>query len=252
MSSHTPAHMVFENMLMDGLRRSKIFKIQRETFHDDTGLSLDLTPADPTVWSHHHLRTRSTHADHCPYYEELRASHAPVRLGATPIANIIPVREETEPSSTPRISAGELIVFKRKLRHFAEELGRRAGSLPSPRHSQEPRSITKVRKYIHAHLDEQLSLGQLAEIARLSESHFCRQFRETVGMTLTNYVNCCRIEWARRELLRPQARVAEVSFLVGYKSISQFNRNFQKLLGRTPSRYRKEQARQLPIDSLFS
>lgn len=251
MSLTPPVHIAFESMLMDGLRRSKIFKTHREAFHDDTGLSLELITADPTAWTGCRFPPHPIPPDHCPFYEELRFSRASVRLGSTPIACITPTRESSSPTTT-RITKSELTGFKRRLDHFAHELGRHAHSLQPPRDIREPRAVTKARKFIHTHLNTPLSLGQLARIANLSESHFCRIFREALGMTLTNYVNCCRIEWAKRELLKPGSRVAEISFLVGYQSISQFNRNFQKLTGTGPSRYRKRIMEKLPVDSFFS
>ena len=59
------------------------------------------------------------------------------------------------------------------------------------------------------------------------------------GMTLTEYVNRRRIEWAKRKLLNPQARVTEVAYDVGYQSLSQFNRSFLKYVGESPSRFRE-------------
>lgn len=123
---------------------------------------------------------------------------------------------------------------------FAEQLSSHAESLAIIDEGSEPEAIAKARKSIHAHLDQPLPLGQVARQAGLSESHFCRLFKEATGLTLTDYVNRCRVDWAKRELLKPEARVSEIAFLVGYQSLSQFNRSFARIAGVSPTTYRRE------------
>ena len=127
---------------------------------------------------------------------------------------------------------------------FAEQLARHAEDLAVLQEGREPEAIAKARQFIHAHLDEALALPVVARHAGLSESHFCRVFKEVVGLTLTEYVTRCRIGWAKRELLRPAARISEVAFKVGFQSLSQFNRSFARLVGCSPSAYRTERLEQ--------
>ena len=126
------------------------------------------------------------------------------------------------------------------LESFAEQLSEHADSLAIIEEGSEPAAIAKARKYIHENLDQPLPLGQVARQAGLSESHFCRLFKDSAGLTLTDYVNRCRIDWAKRELLRPEARISEIAFLVGYQSLSQFNRSFVRIVGSSPTLYRRE------------
>jgi AraC-like DNA-binding protein len=126
------------------------------------------------------------------------------------------------------------------LQSFAEQLSEHAESLAIIEEGSEPAAIAKARKYIHAHLDQPLPLGLVARQAGLSESHFCRLFKESAGLTLTDYVNRCRIDWAKRELLKPEARISEIAFLIGYQSLSQFNRSFARIVGLSPTLYRRE------------
>ncbi len=126
------------------------------------------------------------------------------------------------------------------LQSFAEQLGRHAESLAIIEEGKEPVAIAKARRYIHEHLDDSLPLGAVAREAGLSESHFCRLFKEATGLTLTDYVNRCRIERAKNEHLKSEKRVSEVAFEVGYQSLSQFNRSFARIVGSSPSTWRKE------------
>lgn len=126
------------------------------------------------------------------------------------------------------------------LHNFAEQLSQHAESLAIIEEGSEPAAIAKARKYIHANLDQPLPLGLVAKQAGLSESHFCRLFKDSSGLTLTDYVNRCRIDWAKRELLKPEARISEIAFLIGYQSLSQFNRSFARIVGVSPTLYRRE------------
>lgn len=126
------------------------------------------------------------------------------------------------------------------LQSFADQLSRHSESLAIIEEGSEPAAIAKARRYIHAHLDDSLPLGTVAHEAGLSESHFCRLFKEATGLTLTDYVNRCRVESAKRELLKPEKRVSEIAFEVGYQSLSQFNRSFARIVGTSPTLWRKE------------
>jgi AraC-like DNA-binding protein len=128
-----------------------------------------------------------------------------------------------------------------KLLHsFAEQLGAQAESLAIINEGSEPAAIAKARQYILANLDQPLPLGDVARHAGLSASHFCRMFKDFTGLTLTDYINRSRVEWAKRELLKPEVRISEIAFLVGYQSLSQFNRSFSRIVGASPTEYRRE------------
>lgn len=129
------------------------------------------------------------------------------------------------------------------LESFATQLSQHAESLAIIEEGSEPAAIAKARKFIHRNLDSPLPLGAVAREAGLSESHFCRLFKDATGLTLTDYVNRCRVEWAKKELLKPEMRVSEIAFMVGYQSLSQFNRSFARIVGSSPTRWRRENIR---------
>jgi AraC-like DNA-binding protein len=105
----------------------------------------------------------------------------------------------------------------------------------------EPAAIARAKDFIQENLTEPLPLALVAKEAGLSESHFCRVFRDSTGLTLTDYVNRRRIEWAKRELLKSGTRVSEIAFLIGYQSLSQFNRSFARVTGKSPTQFRSEE-----------
>lgn len=124
---------------------------------------------------------------------------------------------------------------------FATQLGRHAEKLAIISDGSEPAAVARARKFIDKTLSDPLPLALVARHAGLSESHFCRVFKEATGLTLTDYVNRRRIEWAKEELLKPEARVSEIAFHIGYQSLSQFNRSFSRFTGNSPTNFRREE-----------
>lgn len=131
---------------------------------------------------------------------------------------------------------------------FGSQLSKHAEKLALISENNEPEAVGRAREFIAKNLDEPLPLLLVARHAGLSESHFCRVFKEATGLTLTDYVNRRRIEWAKKELLKPEVRVSEIAFQIGYQSLSQFNRSFSRFTGSSPSNFRREElARATPV-----
>jgi AraC-like DNA-binding protein len=128
---------------------------------------------------------------------------------------------------------------------FGEQLSKHAEKLAIVSDGGEPEAVARARKFIEKTLADPLPLPLVARHAGLSESHFCRVFKEATGLTLTDYINRRRIEWAKKELLKPQARVSEIAFHIGYQSLSQFNRSFARFTGNSPTNFRREELSKL-------
>ena len=93
------------------------------------------------------------------------------------------------------------------------------------------------------HLEEgywdDVNLRQLASTACMSKHHFCRTFKETVGVTFRSYLNKVRIERAKTLLQDRGRSVTDVAISVGYKDLRHFERVFKLLEGTTPTHYRR-------------
>lgn len=122
---------------------------------------------------------------------------------------------------------------------FADQLGKHAEKVALAIEGAEPTAVARARKFIESSLADPLPLSLVARHAGLSESHFCRIFKDFTGLTLTDYINRRRIEWAKRELLKPEVRISEIGFQVGYQSLSQFNRSFVRFTGGSPTEFRR-------------
>ena len=113
---------------------------------------------------------------------------------------------------------------------------------PVARQSQnraEPVEIWKARKFIEGHSDEELSLTKVAKAVYISANHLSEKFKEVTGVKFVDCVARTRFEKARNLLHDPNLRVSEIAFAVGFQSLSQFNRVFKRLAGKSPTEYRR-------------
>jgi AraC-like DNA-binding protein len=126
----------------------------------------------------------------------------------------------------------------RLLTSFAQHLSLLSNELMIKEAAAEPVSVSKARAFIAQHLDEPLSLEQVARAASMSAFYFCKIFKEAVGVTFTDYVARTRVEKTKHLLLNPNVRVSEAAYDAGFQSLSQFNRVFRRIVGEAPSAYR--------------
>ncbi len=108
----------------------------------------------------------------------------------------------------------------------------------------EPVEIWKARKLIRDHSDGELSLTEVARLVNLSANYLSEKFKEVTGINFVRYVGQTRTAKARDLLRNSNLRISEIAFAVGFQSLSQFNRTFKKLSGRSPSAFRAAGSRQ--------
>lgn len=96
--------------------------------------------------------------------------------------------------------------------------------------------------FIDAHLEETIPLATLAALARLSPYHFCRAFKQSLGMPPHKYHTQRRMEHAKSLLAGRTCSVTEIGLAVGYSETSSFTTAFRKATGTTPSAYQRMMA----------
>ena len=84
------------------------------------------------------------------------------------------------------------------------------------------------------------TIDDLAVLARLSQSQLFRRFREMVGTTPMDWLRHERINQAKRLLVSPDAKVAAVAAVCGYPDPYHFSRDFRRLTGYTPTKFRRD------------
>lgn len=100
--------------------------------------------------------------------------------------------------------------------------------------------ILKVLIYIQNHLDEALSLEQLAQIAHFSDYHFHRIFTTLVGESVKSYLRRLRLERATRDLVFTDLSLVQISERAGYDTQQAFHRAFKEIYGQTPLQFKEE------------
>jgi len=141
---------------------------------------------------------------------------------------------------SPSIPAERYMGCVTLLGTFASQLSEELNRILIAEENSEPPMVTAAKQFVNAHLEEKIVLDEVARYVHVSPYYFCKMFKQSTGMTLTEYVNRRRVERAKRRLRNPQARVTEVAYDVGYQSLSQFNRSFLKYAGKSPTQYRAQ------------
>lgn len=100
-----------------------------------------------------------------------------------------------------------------------------------------PMQLKSVIDYIHAHLDRDLGLEELAAIAQISPYHFCRLFKQSTGFTPHQYLIRQRVEQAKLLLKDGKMGILEVALTCGFTHQSHLNRHFKRLTGTTPKKF---------------
>jgi len=126
----------------------------------------------------------------------------------------------------------------RLLNTFAEHLASCSRVLVLKGHEKESPAIAHARRFIAEHADEELSLAAVARVVNMSATYFSEKFKEMTGINFVDYVARTRVTKAQNLLQNPNLRISEVAFDVGFQSLSQFNRAFKKVTGRSPREYR--------------
>ena len=101
------------------------------------------------------------------------------------------------------------------------------------------RRVRRAVELMHAHLDRELPLEEIAAAAHLSPFHFARLFKKLTGAAPHAYLAALRAARARHLLAETDLSVTEVGARVGYMSSSHFAKAFRQATGISPSAYRK-------------
>ena len=102
--------------------------------------------------------------------------------------------------------------------------------------------LAPVSDYIKEHFREKLEVHQLAELANLSVRQLERRFRHTFQMSPRAYMVRMRVNAACEILETSNRTMTEVALAVGFYDHSDFSRQFRRVMGQSPSHYRRQRA----------
>jgi len=103
-----------------------------------------------------------------------------------------------------------------------------------------PKVATLVCDYMQANFHRQIYLAELANLAQLSEYHFCRMFKQSLAQTPQAYLLAVRIEQVKQQITAgKQHNLADIALRCGFANQSHMGRYFKKLVGVSPRQYRQ-------------
>ena len=98
-------------------------------------------------------------------------------------------------------------------------------------------AVQRMQEYIEAHLDEAITLSDLARQSLFSPWHSYRLFRQHTGLTPAEYIRRLRLSRSALRLKRGGSRVIDVAYDLGFGSVDGYQRAFFKAFGCNPGEY---------------
>lgn len=129
------------------------------------------------------------------------------------------------------------------LTHLVQHYSNVQWQLPTVTGGLAPVALRNVLEYIEAHLGEPLLLCDLAAQVSLSEYHFARMFRQSMGVAPHQFVMQRRMARAKALLLSSNQSLTDIALACGFNSASHFSNRFKAAKGITPSQLRATQKR---------
>ena len=99
--------------------------------------------------------------------------------------------------------------------------------------------IRPALEYMAIHYGEDITVEQLADITHLSKSYFMGCFKKATGIGAIEHLTQIRIKTVCDALVSSDAHVADLAYNCGYDNLSNFNRQFKRMIGCTPMEYRR-------------
>ena len=98
--------------------------------------------------------------------------------------------------------------------------------------------VHRVMHYVRAHIDEKITLDEIARQVYLSRTYVSGVFKAQTGTNLSAYITSVRLEKSRKMLAEGRASLAEIAAACGFEDQSYFSRVFKKAEGISPKKYR--------------
>src|SRR5438552_12834166 len=100
--------------------------------------------------------------------------------------------------------------------------------------------LRRIKELVHAKIEDDLSLDEMAQSVGLSTAHFARMFRKSTGQTPHQFLLRQRLERAKAMLSAPDARVLDVAVACCFKTQQHFALVFRGVWGISPTGYRQD------------
>lgn len=114
----------------------------------------------------------------------------------------------------------------------------RLDNLLPPQWQTLPLPLQRALKWLHQAFERPFSLSRLAQYCGVTPAYLCRLFRSYLKTTPVGYLTKLRLGLAKQLLETTDLSLADIAFLVGYRHITYFIRQFRRFYGRSPSQVR--------------
>jgi AraC-like DNA-binding protein len=211
------------------------------------------------VWEQHECKSDDIHEitvqfkldyhdEHTPFhtnpFKSIYQMMARAQRGlAFPMAAIMTVypRLQKLATMTDKFYMGmELMTILYELSKFDDAHELASSTFAKVNVSSDSRRVLKVKDYISAHINEDLRLEQLADLAGMTPTAFSRYFKQRTGKNLSEYIVDIRLGQAARLLVDTTDSVSEICWTCGFNTLSNFNRLFRKRKGCNPTEFREK------------
>lgn len=132
-----------------------------------------------------------------------------------------------------KVKVLELLLFLSGLEYKGESEERRYFSRPQVTAAKE------AKKYLLAHLDEHITITELADMLGISSTSLKICFKGVYGDTINGYITNCKMQKAASLLKNTDKSVLEIAGIVGYNNGSKFAGAFRRVMNKSPNEYRK-------------
>lgn len=112
------------------------------------------------------------------------------------------------------------------------------GMMPAGRSAS--RAVRRAIEYIHANLEGNVRLGNIADAAGMSVYHFSRTFRRVTGLAPHRYLTRARVERVKGLLLQSDHGLAAIADEAGFTDQSHMSKAFRRMTGTSPAVFRNE------------
>ena len=102
--------------------------------------------------------------------------------------------------------------------------------------------ILRAQLYIQSHLNEKISLKEVAALLHLNSSYFSRLFKKETGESFIEFVTRIKMEKAKELLDNSTKSVEQIAIEVGFDSKSYFFKTFKQQFGMSPKSYKYQES----------
>lgn len=132
-----------------------------------------------------------------------------------------------------KVKVLELLLFLSGLEYKGESEERRYFS------RSQVTAAKEAKKYLLAHLDEHITITELADMLGISSTSLKICFKGVYGDTINGYITNCKMQKAASLLKNTDKSVLEIAGIVGYNNGSKFAGAFRRVMNKSPNEYRK-------------